>query len=539
MRRLSDRAGGVAPILFKRLRSLIQEGTPFELPRQPFFAASAGRNAVTEPDDKKEELLAAEDDLLSRDPEVANRALERISQIFEDQEDRGKVSGNDPEEPDAAALDLTAETELTDVLSDLHPADIAYILEALPPEQRLAVWNLVRHEHEGDVLVEVSEGVRETLIDSMDREELVDAVERLDTDEIADLVDDLPPDVVAEVQEGLSHEERAQLRAAMSYPEDSVGARMDFEMISIRQDVSLEIVLKFLRRFESLPDHTDQLFVVDRQGKFLGALPVAQILVHEPTRSVSSLMQSDILTLNPLDDASDAAQAFERYDLVSSPVVDEAGRLVGRLTVNEVVDVIREESAEDAYAAVGLDEEQDIFGSVWDSAKSRWVWLGVNLCTAFFASRVISAFDGTISKVVALAALMPVVAGMAGNSGNQTLTLLVRSMAMGQVTDANTGRLLRKELLVALLNGLVWGVIAGLCVWGLYHDSAQGMMLGGVMALAMLLNIVLGAAMGLAVPLVLKALNKDPAMGGSVLLTFMTDSGGFLIFLGLASVFFR
>ncbi|RHJ35646.1 magnesium transporter [Sutterella sp. AM11-39] len=539
MRRLSDRAGGVAPILFKRLRSLIQEGTPFELPRQPFFAASAGRNAVTEPDDKKEELLAAEDDLLSRDPEVANRALERISQIFEDQEDRGKVSGNDPEEPDAAALDLTAETELTDVLSDLHPADIAYILEALPPEQRLAVWNLVRHEHEGDVLVEVSEGVRETLIDSMDREELVDAVEGLDTDEIADLVDDLPPDVVAEVQEGLSHEERAQLRAAMSYPEDSVGARMDFEMISIRQDVSLEIVLKFLRRFESLPDHTDQLFVVDRQGKFLGALPVAQILVHEPTRSVSSLMQSDILTLNPLDDASDAAQAFERYDLVSSPVVDEAGRLVGRLTVNEVVDVIREESAEDAYAAVGLDEEQDIFGSVWDSAKSRWVWLGVNLCTAFFASRVISAFDGTISKVVALAALMPVVAGMAGNSGNQTLTLLVRSMAMGQVTDANTGRLLRKELLVALLNGLVWGVIAGLCVWGLYHDSAQGMMLGGVMALAMLLNIVLGAAMGLAVPLVLKALNKDPAMGGSVLLTFMTDSGGFLIFLGLASVFFR
>ena len=182
---------------------------------------------------------------------------------------------------------------------------------------------------------------------------------------------------------------------------------------------------------------------------------------------------------------------------------------------------------------------QDIFGSVWDSAKSRWVWLGVNLCTAFFASRVISAFDGTISKVVALAALMPVVAGMAGNSGNQTLTLLVRSMAMGQVTDANTTRLLKKEMLVALLNGLVWGVIAGLCVWGLYHDSAQGMMLGGVMALAMLLNIVLGAAMGLAVPLVLKALNKDPAMGGSVLLTFMTDSGGFLIFLGLASVFFQ
>lgn len=221
---------------------------------------------MTELDAKTQALLPDEDDLLSRDPEVANRSLERIAQIFEEQDKRGTVSGNNPDEPQAAALDPTARTELTEVLSDLHPADIAYILEALPPEQRLAVWSLVRHEHEGDVLIEVSEGVRETLIESMDREELVDAVEGLDTDEIADLVDDLPPDVVAEVQEGLSHEERAQLRAAMSYPEESVGARMDFEMISIRQDVSLEIVLKFLRRFESLPDHTDQLFVVDRQG---------------------------------------------------------------------------------------------------------------------------------------------------------------------------------------------------------------------------------------------------------------------------------
>ena len=472
-------------------------------------------------------------------PEEASLALSQITQVIELEEQNGTRQTTDPEHPLAKPLSNQAKADLREILKTLHPADVAYVLEALPPDDRLAVWQLVDHEDEGDVLVEVSDGVRETLIEAMTSDELVDAVETLDTDEIADIVQDLPPDVVAEVQEGLSHEERAQLRAAMSYPENSVGARMDFEMISIRQDVSLEIVLKFLRRFESLPDHTDQLFVVDRQGKFLGALPVAQILVHEPSRSVSSLMQSDILTLNPLDDASDAAQAFERYDLVSSPVVDEAGRLVGRLTVNEVVDVIREESAEDAYAAVGLDEEQDIFGSVWDSAKSRWVWLGVNLCTAFFASRVISAFDGTISKVVALAALMPVVAGMAGNSGNQTLTLLVRSMAMGQVTDANTTRLLKKEMLVALLNGLVWGVIAGLCVWGLYHDSAQGMMLGGVMALAMLLNIVLGAAMGLAVPLVLKALNKDPAMGGSVLLTFMTDSRGFLIFLGLASVFFQ
>lgn len=487
---------------------------------------------------EKDDLAAqSPEDLNARDPEEASRALERMSQIFDELDERG-APARSPEEPEAAALDVEAQAQIKDVLEDLHPADIAYILEAMPQDERLAVWNLVRHDQEGDILLEVNDAVRETLIDSMNREELVDAVETLDTDEIADLVEDLPPDVVAEVQEGLSHEERAQLRAAMSYPEDSVGARMDFEMISIRQEVTLAIVLRFLQRFDSLPDHTDQVFVVDRQGKFLGSLPVSQILVHDPSTPVEGLMASDILTLNPLDAASEAAQAFERYDLVSAPVVDEAGRLVGRLTVNEVVDVIREESEEDAYAAVGLDDDQDIYGSVWDAAKSRWLWLGVNLCTAFFASRVINAFDGTIERVVALAALMPVVAGMAGNSGNQTLTLLVRSMAMGQVTDATTGHLIRKEVLVAVINGILCGIAAGLCVWGLYHDSSQGMLLGCVMALAMLLNIVVGAAVGLLVPLALKACGRDPAMGGSVLLTFMTDSGGFLIFLGLATLFF-
>ena len=481
----------------------------------------------------------SEDEAPARDPDEASRALERISQIFDEQDESGeKVPASDVR-GDATPLGETAKKALKEVLADLHPADIAYVLEALPQDDRLAVWQLVDGDREGDILVEVNDGVRETLIEAMNRDELVDAVETLDTDEIADLVEDLPPDVVAEVQEGLSHEERAQLRAAMIYPEESVGARMDFEMLSIREEVTLEIVLRFLRRFDSLPDHTDQVFVVDRQGKLKGSLAVSQILVHEPEASVSSLMRTDILTLNPLDDAGDAAQAFERYDLVSAPVVDESGRLVGRLTVNEVVDVIREESDEDAYAAVGLDDDQDIFGSVWDAAKSRWVWLGVNLCTAFFASRVITAFDGTIERVVALAALMPVVAGMAGNSGNQTLTLLVRSMAMGQVTDANRFDLLKKELVVALINGLLWGAIAGLCAWGLYFNSSQGMLLGFVMFLAMLLNIIVGAAVGLAVPLILKACGRDPAMGGSVLLTFTTDSGGFLIFLGLATVFFR
>ena len=249
-------------------------------------------------------------------------------------------------------------------------------------------------------------------------------------------------------------------------------------------------------------------------------------------------MKSDVLTLNPLDEATDAAQAFERYDLVSAPVVDETGRLVGRLTVDEVMDVIRESSDEDAYAAVGLSDEQDLFGSVWEAAKSRWIWLGVNLCTAFVASRVISCFEGTISRVVALAALLPIAANIAGNTGNQTLTLLVRSIAMGQVTDSNTIDLFKKELCVAIINGLMWGAVAGLGAWLLYYDSAFGMKLGLVMFLAMMLNIIVGALVGLIVPLTLKKLDKDPAMGSSVLLTFITDSGGFLIFLGLAGLFF-
>lgn len=489
---------------------------------------------TTRPNDRLEDEAVPQ-----RDPDEASRALERISEIFDAQADRHEQLKPNPEEPDATPLGPQAELELRKVLADLHPADVAYVLEALPQDDRLAVWHLVRRSQNGDVLVEVNDGVRETLIDSMNREELVDAVETLDTDEIADLVNDLPPDVVAEVQEGLSHEERAQLRAAMSYPEDTVGARMDFEMLSIREEVSLENVLRFLRRFNSLPDHTDQVFVVDRQGKFKGSLPVSQILVHDPSASVSALMRTDVMTLNPLDDAADAAQAFERYDLVSAPVVDESGRLVGRLTVNDVVDVIREESEEDAYGAVGLDEDQDIFGSVWQTAKSRWVWLGVNLCTAFIGSRVINAFDGTIEKVVALAALMPIVAGMAGNSGNQTLTLLVRSLAMGQITDANKLDLFKKEVATALINGTLWGVIAGLLSWALYWNSPDGMTLGLVMFLAMMLNILVGAIVGLLVPLTLKAMGRDPAMGGSVLLTFTTDSGGFLIFLGLASLFFR
>ncbi len=482
--------------------------------------------------------------VVAREPELASRALARIQQCIEKSEDNRRTISStgalteEQEQRIRDSLALQVKAEISKILEPLHPADIAYILEALPTDDRMIVWDLVKSNQDGDVLVEVNDGVRETLIDAMDREELVDAMETLDTDEIADLVEDLPPDVVAEVQEGLTTKERAQLRAAMSYPEDSVGARMDFEIVSVREEANLEMVLRYLRSFEELPELTDTIFVVDRQQKLKGILPLAKIIVSDPERTVKELMRGDALTLNPLDEATDAAQAFERYDLVSAPVVDETGRLVGRLTVDEVMDVIRESGDEDAFAAVGLDDEQDLFGSVWEAAKSRWIWLGVNLCTAFFASRVISCFEGTISRVVALATLLPIVAGIAGNTGNQTLTLLVRSLAMGQVTSSNRTDLFKKELCVAIINGVIWGLIAGGFAWLLYADSDMGMKLGLVMFLAMMLNIIVGALVGLIVPLTLKRLGRDPAMGSSVLLTFITDSGGFLIFLGLATAFF-
>ncbi|MBI5658963.1 MAG: magnesium transporter [Nitrosomonadales bacterium] len=423
--------------------------------------------------------------------------------------------------------------ELREKLSGLHSADIAYILEALPIEQRLLVWDQVKADRDGEILIEVSDAVRESLIATMSREELREAAEQLDTDEIADLAPDLPQAVMRDVFKSLSIEEREQLRAAMSYPEDSVGALMDFSMIHVREDVTLEVVSRYLRRFDELPDHTDQVFVVDRDDRFKGVLPINLIVVNEPERIVGSLMLADTILLHPEDKAEQASQAFERYDLVSAPVVDEDGKLVGRVTVNVVLDFIRTESESDVLNLAGLREEEDIFASVWKSAKNRWMWLALNLCTAFFASRVIGSFEGTIEKFVALATLMPIVAGIAGNSGNQTITIIIRSLALGQITTPNARHLMLKELAISTLNGLVWGGVAGLFAYFLYKSLPLGLVMTG----AMLLNLLLGAIVGMLIPLAMQRMGRDPAIGSSVMLTAITDSGGFFIFLGLATIF--
>ncbi len=423
--------------------------------------------------------------------------------------------------------------ELRHKLDKMHPADVAYILEALPLEERLLVWDLVKAERDGEILLEVSDAVRETLIESMERHELVAAAESLDTDDLADLVPDLPQEVVEDVFQALPTEEREQLRAAISYPEDTVGALMDFDMVTVREDVSLEVVLRYLRRFEELPDHTDKIFVVDRDEHLIGVLTLEALLINDPEMNVLDVMRKDIVRFHPEDEAEEAAQAFERYDLVSAPVVDTLNRVVGRLTLVAVVDFIREESEAEQLAHAGLKEEEDIFASVWDSVKNRWSWLAVNLVTAFIASRVIGAFEGSIEKLVALAALMPIVAGIGGNSGNQTITMIVRAIAMGQVKPDATRRLLKKELGVALINGLLWGSLLGFLAWWLY-DSAS---LGAVMTAAMTLNLLLAAFAGVGVPMLRQRLGADPAIGGSVMITALTDSGGFFIFLGLATLF--
>jgi magnesium transporter len=423
--------------------------------------------------------------------------------------------------------------ELQRKLDSLHSADVAYILEALPRDQRMVVWDLVKADREGEVLLELSEPVREALIAQMEPAELLAAAETLDTDELADLAPDLPDDVMDDVFKALPVEEREQLRAAMSYPEDSVGALMDFDLVTIRDDVTLEVVLRYLRRLEELPDHTDQIFVVDRSELLKGVLPLHALLVNDPERLVADLMVKDMLTLVATDKASEAAQAFERYDLVTSPVVDDQGRLAGRVSVDAVMDYIRQAAENERLNLGGLRQEEDIFSSVWASAKNRWTWLAVNLVTAFVASRVISVFEGTIEKLVALAALMPIVAGIGGNSGNQTITMIVRSLALGQMTPTNARTLVLKEIAISLLNGLVWGGIIGGFAVLLYHSYSLGL----VMTAAMTLNLLVAALFGVFIPMLMVKLGRDPAVGSSVLITAITDSGGFFIFLGLASLF--
>lgn len=454
------------------------------------------------------------------------QVVERLQQIRHLDETQGHTRAAGSEQ---AELLL----KLEEHLAELHSADIAFILEGLPLDERLVVWQLVRVEIDGDILLEVSDAVRDTLLADMDGHEILAAAKEMDIDELAELAPELPHDVVYELIESLDAQQRDRVRSALSYEEDQVGAIMDYEMVTIRDDVALEVVLRYLRRLKELPDHLDKLFVVDYEGMLKGVLPIRRLLVNDPEKIVADIMSEAPVTFYPDEESAAAAQAFERYDLISAPVVEQSGRLIGRLTIDEMVDVIREESEEETLNRAGLREEEDIFASVWKSIANRWAWLAVNLITAFVASRVIGLFEHSIEKLVALAALMPIVAGIGGNSGNQTITMIVRAMALEQVSTGNTNRLLKKELGVGFLNGIIWGCVIGVVAWLLYDYFALGL----VMVAAMTLNLLLAALMGVLIPMTMVRMGRDPALGSSVLITAMTDSGGFFIFLGLATVF--
>lgn len=429
------------------------------------------------------------------------------------------------------ALDSGTEQRVRGLLQSLSAGEIGDLLESLPIAKRLAVWDLTDPELDGDVLVDVNDEVRASLIRDTPDEELVAAVDDLDLDDLADILDDLPDTVISEVLRSLDRQDRERLVHVLSYPEDSAGGLMDPDALTVRPDVSLDVVLRYLRARGELPDVFDLLFVVDRQGRYLGSLRLSDLLTKDPGCRVADLMDTSIRPI-PVDlPDSEVAKEFERLDLLSAPVTDLNNVLLGCITIDDVVDVMREDAEHSVLTMAGLDEEGDMFAPVMHSALRRWIWLGVNLVTALLAAIVLYAFEPTLDQIVATAVLFPIVMSMGGIAGTQTLTLMVRGMATGQVGAHNTAALLRKELALGLLNGLVFSVIVAAIAMIWYGDVPLGL----VMAAAILLNLVAAALAGAVIPVVLRRLSIDPALAGGVVLTTVTDVIGIVAFIGLAT----
>ena len=436
------------------------------------------------------------------------------------------------EQYDSGALENQM-AEVGVLVEHLKPADLADTLEALPAEERRALWLLIGDDKRGQVLLEASENVWGDLIDQMSDRALLEAMNTLDIDGQIYIVQHLPRNLTGRLLATLSPAERARVRQVMNYDPGSVGAIMEFEVITVRPEVTLGTVQRYLRRLGKMPENTDKLFVTDRENTLLGELELKTILISPASVNVGDVMERDILAFHPEENAEKAARTFERDNLISAALVNPDGKLMGRITIDEIVDVVYRETDNDLRQMSGLSSDEDIFAPVHKAVKTRWAWLAVNLCTAFIASRVIDGFEHTISKLVALASLMPIVAGIGGNTGNQTITMIVRALALQYIQPGNFSFLILREMGVALINGLVWGGIMGGVTWALYGDPA----LGGVMMLAMVLNLLVAALMGVIIPMVMIKLGHDPAVGSSVMITAITDTGGFFIFLGLATIF--
>jgi magnesium transporter len=419
------------------------------------------------------------------------------------------------------------------MIGAMHPAEIASLIESLPPAQREVVWNFVEPEIEGDVLVELSDEVRQAFIEGMDADELLAAAEDMELDDLADLVGDLPETVSRQLVKSMDAQDRDRLHSVLAYEPDTAGGLMNTDTVSVRADVSVEVVLRYLRMRGELPDKTDRLIVVDRNDLYLGTIALTSLLTEDPEKPIGELLDSDAPRIAPDTNAHDVARLFQERDLLSAAVVDVSGKLLGRITIDDVVDVIREEAAHEVMSSAGLRDEEDVFAAVLPSTRRRLLWLGINLVTAFLAAAVVSRFEGTIEKVAALAALMPIVASMGGIAGTQTVTLIIRGIALGQVEWVNARWLLWKEITVGGLNGLIWAVVVGsvTIVWyGTWRISA-------IIAAATLINLLAAAAVGVLVPLLLRRMRVDPALSAGVILTTFTDCIGFATLLGLGSLF--
>ena len=437
------------------------------------------------------------------------------------------------EEAFSEALHNKAYGKALQLLADMNSAEVAHLLESLPADERDLAWDLVRTKLEGDVLVHVNDNLRAELIRKMEPHELVAATTGLETDDLADLLPDMPDEVFNKVLRSMDEQNRLRLESALSYPEDSAGGLMNMDTITVRADITVDVVLRYLRRHRELPEQTDTLMVVDREGRFMGVVPLTTLLTSPPEATIGEIMKRDVEAIPADMPAHEVAKLFELHDWVSAPVVDDKGFLLGRITIDDVVDVIREEGEHSLMSMAGLHEEEDLFAPVLPSARRRALWLGINLMTAFLASWVIGLFDDTIQKLVALAVLMPIVASMGGIAGSQTMTLVIRGLALDQVGDHNARKLLVKEATVGLLNSLMWGLVIALVAWWWFNDTG----LGAVIAAAMTINLLVAAAAGVLIPLLLRKLGADPALAGGVVLTTVTDVVGFFSFLGLATLF--
>lgn len=419
------------------------------------------------------------------------------------------------------------------MLNALHPAEIAHLLESLPPAERKLLWELVDPADDGEVLLQVGEDLRNALIREMEPEELIAATEGMAMDDLADFLQDLPATLIGEVLRSMDKQDRQRLESVMSYAEDTAGGLMNTDAITVRADVTLDVVMRYLRLRGELPELTDALIVVNRYDRYLGILPLSTLITGDPNLTVAEVIDRQLEPIPADMSSNQVAKLFEDRDLVSAPVVDAEGKLLGRITIDDVVDVIRDEGERSLMSMAGLDEEADMFAPVLTSVKRRIIWLGVNLCTAFLASTVISVFESTIQQVVALAVLMPIVASMGGIAGSQTLTLVIRGLALGQVGSSNARSLLGREVAVALLNGAVAALVVA-TVAGLWFQSVQN---SAVIAAAMVVNFLTAALSGVTVPILLRRIGIDPALAGGMMVTAFTDVIGFLAFLGLASAF--